>query len=235
MILCHHTAGLNIATAVGVKCRAAIIDGETIVQRENGVSDFAALIAGEGSPVFIAFDLLHLDGEDLRRLPLLERRARLAELLAGIDGAIGFSDAFEGSGADLFAAAERMGLEGIVSKKATSGYRGGPSKVWLKTKCWTESELTLIGFDKDSKGVPIALLAREYAGVLIYAGAALVGLPKEVRERVDALSPITRPPVHDTGRKSATWLPPEVRLRIRHLRGEEGSFLRHASVKGLAD
>ena len=87
----------------------------------------------------------------------------------------------------------------------------------------------------NSKGVPIALLAREYAGILVYAGAALVGLPKEVRERVNKLSPINRPPVHDTGRKSATWLPPEVRLRIRHLRGEEGTFLRHASVKGLAE
>jgi ATP-dependent DNA ligase len=128
-----------------------------------------------------------------------------------------------------------MGIEGIVSKKATSAYRSGPSRLWLKTKCWTESELTLIGFDRDSAGVPIALLAREYAGVLVYAGAAFVGMPPEVREQVRELREIVRSPVSGTGRNTATWLEPTLRLKVRHLRGDEGSFLRHATVKGLAD
>jgi ATP-dependent DNA ligase len=74
-----------------------------------------------------------------------------------VEGAIGFSESFEGDGAALFAQAEKIGLEGIVSKNASSTYRSGPSKLWLKTKCWTESELTLIGFDKDSKGYRLRL------------------------------------------------------------------------------
>jgi ATP-dependent DNA ligase len=166
---------------------------------------------------------------------LVERRERLGDLLFGAQDAIGFSEAFEGDGAALFAQAEKMGLEGIVSKKATSAYRSGPSRLWLKTKCWTESELTLIGFDRDSAGVPIALLAREYAGVLVYAGAAFVGMPPEVREQVRELREIVRSPVSGTGRNTATWLEPTLRLKVRHLRGDEGSFLRHATVKGLAD
>ena len=83
--------------------------------------------------------------------------------------------------------------------------------------------------------MPIALLAREYAGVLVYAGAAFVGMPPEVRERTKELREIVRAPVSGTGRKTATWLEPTLRLKIRHLRGDEGSILRHATVKGLAD
>ena len=147
------------AAATRLRCRSGIVDGETVVQRENGVSDLAALTATarrSSSPSTSYTSMARISASCRSS----NGRGRLGELLASIDGAIGFSDAFEGSGSELFAAAERMGLEGIVSKKATSGYRGGPSKAWLKTKCWTESELTLIGFDKDSKGTDCAPCSR---------------------------------------------------------------------------
>ena len=99
-----------------------------------------------------AFDLLFLDGEDLRRLPLIERRGKLRDLLPRDQRwAIQFSDQWEGSGAALFTKACAMGLEGIVSKRALSPYRSGPSKFWLKTKNVVESELILLGTDYDNE------------------------------------------------------------------------------------
>jgi ATP-dependent DNA ligase len=111
-------------------------DGEIIVQDKNGLSDFAALRAAiESSPhrlVMFAFDLLWLDGEDLRRLPLMERRDKLQRLLPKDQRcAIQYSEHWDGSGAALFKKACDMGLEGIVSKRALSAYKGGPSKFWL--------------------------------------------------------------------------------------------------------
>ena len=88
-----------------------------------GTADFEASL--------IAFDLLSLDGEDLRQRPLEERRDALARLVAGVDG-IRFSEALATEGAVVFAHACKLGLEGIVSKRAGSRYRSGPSRNWLK-------------------------------------------------------------------------------------------------------
>src|SRR5687768_1628951 len=120
-----------VANAAALPCRSALVDGEAIVQDAAGVSNFDALgraIAWERHRIVLfAFDLLLLDGEDLRARPLVERRARLQELIGPGDAfsAIQFSAHHEGDGAVLFKAAERMGLEGIVSKRAASKYRSG--------------------------------------------------------------------------------------------------------------
>jgi bifunctional non-homologous end joining protein LigD len=225
----------QIARAAGeLSCRAAILDGEAVVQDETGITRYDALIAGGKSPVFIAFDLMHLDREDLCDLPLTERRERLADLFFGVEPPLGFSDGFSGSGEDLFGAAEEMGLEGIVSKKADSLYKSGRSKTWLKAKAWDEDVLTLIGFELNSRGDPIPLLAREHAGLFTFAGAAQVGLPDEVGDRVAELQPVARAPVTGHGRQSATWLEPILKVKVRHRRGDAGNDLRHASVIGLA-
>ena len=111
----------------------ALIDGEAVVFRPDGHSDFAALRtrAGGEQASFVAFDLLSLDGDDLRQRPLEERREALAQLVAGVDG-IRFSAALTAEGATVFAHACKLGLEGIVSKRAGSRYRSGPSRNWLK-------------------------------------------------------------------------------------------------------
>jgi bifunctional non-homologous end joining protein LigD len=219
--------------AVDLPCKSAILDGEMVVQDDRGIADFDLLRSGRGSPVFIAFDLLHLGGKDMRRLPLSERRDRLGDLVFG-HGLIGFSEAWAGTAAQLLAAVEANGMEGIVSKRALSTYKSGPSRVWLKTKCWTESIVTLLGFELDSRGLPIALLAKDGEDGLEYAGGALVGMPTEVKAEIDRLAEIPRPLIAVPGRRKATWLDPTLRLRIRHLRGT-GSEIRHASVVGLAD
>jgi bifunctional non-homologous end joining protein LigD len=148
-----------VAAAEQLACRSALIDGEMIVQDERGLADFRALRGAiEREPhrlVFFAFDLLFLNGRDLRRMPLIERKAILRDLIpAGASNPIQFCEGIKAEGAEVFAAADRLQLEGIVSKQATSRYRSGPSKAWLKTKCMTESELTLVGMEANPGGPP---------------------------------------------------------------------------------
>jgi len=231
--------GRVIEACSKLKCKSALIDGEIIVQDKNGLSDFAALRAAiEGAPhqlVMFAFDLLWLNGEDLRRLPLIERREKLHRLLSKDQRfPIQYSEHWEGSGAALFQKACAMGLEGIVSKRALSAYRSGLSKFWLKTKNVVESELILLGTDYDNEGKPIAYLGKETAGELKFAGTAFLTLSgaarDELQERIEQLV-TERPPVPQRVWRQPQWLKPELRVKVRHLAG--GDTLRHATVKGF--
>lgn len=134
-----------------------------------------------------AFDLLFVDGADIPRLPLIERREKLRNLIS-VDprSPIQFSDHYKGEGATLFQRACVMGLEGIVSKRALSPYKSGLSKFWLKTKDVVESELILLGTDYDNEGKPIAYLAREADGRLHFAGTAFLTLSREPRTALQA-------------------------------------------------
>src|SRR5215472_2317575 len=122
-----------IAVARKLPRRSAILDGEVIVQDGRGVSDFEALQSALRSKaarlIFYAFDLLHLDGKDLREKPLIERRTKLKRLIEqDPDSPIQFSEEFIGDAAAFFHACAAHELEGIVSKLATSRYRSGRSK-----------------------------------------------------------------------------------------------------------
>jgi bifunctional non-homologous end joining protein LigD len=126
----------TIAKAVGsLNVDRALIDGEAVVLKANGRSDFGALMTKRGSAqaTLVAFDLLHLNGDDQRLRPLEARREALQRLVAGINGIL-FSGALAAEGAVVFAKACELGLEGIVSKRTGSFYRCGKSRNWLKTK-----------------------------------------------------------------------------------------------------
>jgi bifunctional non-homologous end joining protein LigD len=112
-----------------------MIDGEAVVFRPDGHSDFAALRTNRGAAQasFVAYDLLRFQGEDWRTLPLEVRRAQLGSIVAGIDG-LTFSEAIEGDGALVFDHACRLGLEGIVSKRLGGVYSSGRCRNWLKVK-----------------------------------------------------------------------------------------------------
>ena len=219
-------------------CRSAILDGEVIVQDARGASDFEglphALKQRPHSLIFYAFDLLHLDGKDLRTLPLIERRANLKNLI-GEDGAgaLQFSEEFGGEGAALFRACAKHQLEGIVSKLASSRYRSGRSRSWLKTKCFVESELTLI--DRDRKtGATRALLAKADRSNLIYAGAAFLSLNEAARKELKAkLAPLAQehPAFPWLRNRKAQWVKPSLNMRVKHLAGAR--LLRHATVKAV--
>jgi bifunctional non-homologous end joining protein LigD len=111
----------------------ALIDGEAVVFRPDGHSDFVALRtkAGGELPSYVAFDILNLEGRDLRQQTLEKRRKALEQLIAGVDS-IPFSRGLAGDGATVFAHACKLGLEGIVSKRILSRYRSGTSGNWLK-------------------------------------------------------------------------------------------------------
>jgi bifunctional non-homologous end joining protein LigD len=127
-----------IALAAELPCRAAILDGEVIVPGGQGASDCPALEAAIWNEpsrlVFVAFDILHLDGRDLAALPLLQRKQALWRLVEPGLGKIQYSEHFEGSAPAIFRAVGEMGLEGIISKRADSRYRSGPSTTWLKAR-----------------------------------------------------------------------------------------------------
>ena len=114
----------------------AVIDAECVCDGDNGITDFERLMARvyDASAYAYAFDLLALDGDDMRRQPLSERKAALAKLLRRAKPGIRYSEHLFGGGAEIFEHACKLGLEGIVSKRLTAPYRSGKVKTWLKTK-----------------------------------------------------------------------------------------------------
>ena len=228
-----------VRAAARLRCKSAIIDGEAIVQNGNGASDFEALSSAmrrqPHSIILYAFDLLHLDGKDLRQQTLSERRVELKNLVgAEAESRIQFSEEFDGDGADLFRACAERELEGIVSKHTLAPYRSGRSKTWLKTKCFTESTFVVVGTDRDRKtGALMALLA--HSDGLKYAGAAFITLGGD--ERKEFLAEVERLTSSWGAFKSlratdVKWCQPRLMVRVKHLAGSK--MLRHATVKGLA-
>jgi bifunctional non-homologous end joining protein LigD len=136
------------SAAAVLKANSAIIDGELVCLKPNGMSCFDTLHSrtADGRAILFAFDVIELDGADLKPLPLIERKAMLAELIAKssrgeinalrIACGLQISEHGTGDGAALFRAACRMGLEGIVSKKMSSTYRPGPKacRSWIKVR-----------------------------------------------------------------------------------------------------
>ncbi|RZI61368.1 MAG: ATP-dependent DNA ligase [Zymomonas sp.] len=228
-----------IEAGTQLPCESAIIDGEVIVQHDDGKCDFhglrAAIRNDPVSLVLMAFDLLELDGQDLRRKPL-ERRRELLQKLVGPNlpsSPIQFS-ADVPDGAALFTVIDDMGMEGIISKKRSSRYVSGRSTNWLKVKCFVEEELVVIGTERGD-GPAVALLAREVDGQLSYAGGAMITLGGRDRDLFwQATVELSEhePAIPVANRKSASWLRPELRVWVRTLRGEEK--LRHATLLSIA-
>jgi bifunctional non-homologous end joining protein LigD len=124
------------AVAAKLRAKSFTLDGEAAVSGADGVAVFAALHRRRAVPdaILHAFDLLELNGKDLRPLPLGERKAKLARLLAGSTAGIVFNEHTDEDGPTVFEHACRFGLEGIVSKRLTAPYRSGPSRDWIKVK-----------------------------------------------------------------------------------------------------
>ena len=182
--------------------------------------------------VFVAFDLMHLDGKDLRARPLLERRAMLQPLIGDDGGAIQFSHHVAGNGGAFFEAVDRMGLEGMVSKKASAPYRSGRGESWLKVKCYQESILGVAGVLREPGRPAIAYMVTP--GERRYVGGAIINLTDRMRERLWKRVKAGAKPVAGVAAKPGTeWLKPGLIGRVRHLKGEE--TLRHASLQEIAE
>ena len=247
------------AAAARLPVRAALLDGEAAVMLADGHSSFHALqtaLAGgaRAGLVYVVFDLMHLDGEDLSSLPIEERKRRLADVIRRApDGLpLRYSDHAIGDGPAVFAAACRMGLEGIVSKQLGTPYRPGRSGTWLKVKGVFRQEVVVGGFtERASRGrAPAAAAGGEFGallcgtydddGRLIFAGKVGTGfssqLAGDIRRRLDqhrrASCPFDPRPSGPSVR-GALWVEPVLVAEVAFTGWTDEGLLRHSSFLGL--
>ncbi len=238
-----------VGALAALPCDSALLDGEIAVADDQGHTSFSALQValseGRGGFGYYLFDLLHLDGEDLRKRPLIERKKLLQKLLAHAGkGPLFYSSHLAGKGDEVFQHACDLKLEGIISKLARDPYRSGRTKSWLKTKCGMEQEFVIIGWQpSDKAGRPFRsiLLAVRDEGELRYVGRVGSGYTEQ---RLDELSALFKkyarkhPPVANVPRafaKHARWLEPVLVAQVA-LRGwTHDGMVRQGSFKGLRE
>ena len=231
-------------------CESALIDGEIAVADRQGHTDFGALqdalSSGRGGFAYYLFDLLELDGEDLRKRPLTERKKLLKKLLHSAIGKspLAFSEHIVGGGADVFARACDLKLEGIVSKRADAPYRSGRSTNWLKSKCGVEQEFVIIGWrPSDKVGRPFSslLLAVREEGRLRYAGRVGSGYSGErLKKLLDQFKKLARPraaadDVPASIARQAKFVQPVLVAEIEFRGWTRDGLVRHGVFKGLRE
>lgn len=225
-----------------------IIDGEVLVLNAEGRPDFNLLRKELGKPNsdrlrYFAFDLLYLDGADLRGARLDDRKAALRDLLKGAPKQLAFVEEFDAEGARLFEQACEFGFEGIVSKRRDAPYRSGEQPSWIKVKCKATDTYPIIAFVEKLGARPRRIaslyIGRWEGGQLRYAGKVQTGyteaLAREVRERLDPLIVRKSPLAHPIKKPKATWVAPGVLADVQYGGINEGGILREAVFKGLRD
>ncbi len=240
-----------VAEAVArLPVRSVTLDGEVVVLREDGTTNFADLQAsfqeGARNPLtFFCFDLLHVEGRNSRGLPLRERKKLLAEVLAEGDGdEVRLSEDIEGAGEAIFKQACELHAEGVVAKRATAPYFAGRNSDWLKLKCLLEQEFVVAGYTVSSDGddrVGSLLLGYYRDGKLVYAGRTGTGFTQKTRRMLmERLGPmrLARMPyaaVPAEGRKDAVWVRPELVAQVRFATWTADDVVRHAAFLGLRE
>ncbi|MBR0755649.1 non-homologous end-joining DNA ligase [Bradyrhizobium jicamae] len=224
-----------------IKAASAIVDGEVVLPAPDGTTDFSVLqneLRGKSTKiVLVAFDLLYLNGRDLRKLPLHERKAQLKKITAGTD--VQFSDSFEVDGPEIFKHACKVGLEGIVSKVRDSVYpTGARSHVWVKKTCAQHETLTIAGFALDGKEWDGIYVGRRKGDDLVYAGKVDHGFDKasiaELRARLTPLIRKTQPYSKRIAHK-AIWVEPEVLAEIEYRTKSAEGKVRHPFFRGIRE
>jgi len=234
-------------TFAQIPCREAVIDGEVVVVDASGVTTFAALqdaLAESRSHdlTFFAFDLLYLDGYDLRAVALADRKALLADLLVPVitaKSAIQYSDHFAGNGHDLLDLVTEKGLEGIVSKRADSRYEEARTATWLKTKARKKGDFLIVGFTRSpaAGGLGALGLGEIVDGELHYRGKVGTGFDAEtLPDLLARLEPLAdgRPPL-PRAPKELVPVEPVYAAHIHYANRTNDGSLRHAVFKGLIE
>ena len=229
----------------------ALIDGEIVALGPDGNPSFSALQAvlkrghgaqREDTPFhFFAFDLLALEGKDMKPLPLIERKERLEALLKNAAPPVQVADHVIGAGEALYRSLCGAGQEGIIAKRVDAPYRAGRTKSWVKVKCTRRQEFIIIGHVASSaKGRPFKslLLAQRDGKALVYKGKVGTGFDTDMMAGLaDAMAPIetATPPadVPRTDARGATWVKPKLVAEIAFAEFTADGRVRHASFLGL--
>jgi len=224
-----------------------LIDGEAVAIDDEGKPSFQLLQSTlkdqKGANLaFYAFDLLVDRGQDIKKLPNIERKDRLASLLAGVSPPIIYGDHVIGRGEEMFCEVCKIGGEGIVSKKASAPYRGTRTREWLKIKCIQRQEFVIVGWSESDKriGFRSLLLATKEKRKLTYAGKVGTGfngkLIQELMERMRPLE-VDKAPVEipRADRKGAHWIKPSLVAEINFSEFTDDGILRHPSFVALRE
>ncbi len=222
-----------------------ILDGEAVVFDGKGRSSFGALQEAlkhdGGEIVFMAFDLLHSDGENLRELPLNERQRRLAALLGDKSGGVRISKIWPADqGADLFRQACKNGLEGIVSKNSKGRYLAGQRRDWVKSKCRARQEFVICGYTAPKgslQGFGALVLASYENSKLIPRGKVGTGFTDRKRtELLETFSKLkAKKPAFDSTEPDVTWLEPGLVAEIEFAEITRDGSIRQGSFIGLRE
>jgi len=236
----------------------AVVDGEIVVLDSRGHANFSGIqnwrSEADGQLIYYVFDLLWLDGEDLTSLPLIHRKEMLQEIMPD-DELIRFSETFHVSGTDIYAQAEKLGLEGIIAKRADSFYiQGKRTSDWLKIKVNQRQEVVIGGYtlNEDSGKLFSSLLVGVYEGKsLVYTGKVGTGFTEKMqrdmmvkfKSRIVPTSPFDEiPDVNKPSRfrpnppnARATWLKPELVCEVSFTEMTTDGVMRHPSFQGMRD
>jgi bifunctional non-homologous end joining protein LigD len=239
------TVARELAT---LSTHTAIMDGEIIVPDDSGAPNFHALHSdlAKGRAdrlVYYVFDLLYLDGFDLRGAILRDRREALRELVGNTSARVRFSENLHTKSSALFDLACQMNLEGIVIKRWDSLYRSGEQDSWRKIKCRKSDSFPIVAFVEKLGARPRRIaslyLGRYENGSLLYAGKAQTGFTHddlyEVRERLDPYIAIKSPLSVPVDKPKATWVSPVVQAEVEYSTVTAAGLLREPVFKGLRE
>lgn len=235
----------------------AVVDGEILVLNDNGISNFGSLqnwrSEADGELVFYVFDLLWFEGKNLMETPLIQRQQILREVLPADDDSIRLSKVFDASGIDFFKAAEKMGLEGIIAKKADSTYSANArSREWLKIKVSKRQEVVIGGYTKNedtTKAFSSLLLGVYEGGKFQYVGKVGTGFSSKMQKEMLAdfkpliqdKSPFSTEPDYNKPSRfrpnppkaKATWLKPDLVCEVAFTEVTSDGVFRHPSFQGM--